>query len=161
VPVVQLIVVAALACVVSLAAGYLWGFQGGTAAVLVDWDKERLAGFAAVERERQRVIEIERRMELKVREQADVYSKEILRRETAAAGTRRELDRLRVALARADRGPSAAPADDRPEVDGGAALATVLLGECATQLVEMGGHAERLAGQVIGLQQYVRTVEAN
>jgi hypothetical protein len=159
VPVFQLIAAAGIACAVSLAGGYLWGFQGGAAAVEAEWNKERLATFAALDAERQRVIEVERRWDANVREQADAYSHEIRRREVAAAGTRRELDRLRDALAAADRRTLTAPAGDRPAADGDAALAAILLGECATELVALGDAAERLAGQVMGLQQFVRLVE--
>ena len=46
-----------------------------------------------------------------------------------------------------------------PVADGRAAGTGELLGECASRLVEVGGHADRLAAQVIGLQAYARLAQ--
>jgi hypothetical protein len=93
-------------------------------------------------------------------DQADEYSKRIAVLEAGNAGARRELGRLRDALATARTSlrhlsqPAAAGAG--PATDGSPADTGELLSQCAGRLVEVGGSADRLAAQVIGLQAYAR-----
>lgn len=83
--------------------------------------------------------------------------------ESASAGARRELRRLHDALATArvsaDSILRSGVSSPGPVADGRAAGTGELLGECASRLVEVGGHADRLAAQVIGLQAYARLAQ--
>ncbi len=85
-------------------------------------------------------------------------------RAVADAGLRAERDRLLAALA-------ARPAGDHPTGPGGdaaagsaaddaAAVARQLLGDCSSRYAEVAEEAGKLSGQVIGLQGYVRAVQA-
>lgn len=161
-PVLHVVGVSVVACVLAMAGGYLWGNKNGADSIRSEWQRERLEAHITLEKERQRVADIERQMEQSVRKQADAHSADVRRREAAAISARRELDRLRDSLASAvDRGPIAAPANDRPSTDGASAAVAELLRKCAAELVAMGDAAGRLAGQVSGLQQYVKTIEAH
>lgn len=93
-------------------------------------------------------------------EQARDYSQRIRTLEAGNAGARRELGRLRDALATArvslshlSKPPSAGTG---PSADGAPADTGQLLGACGERLVELGNAADRLAAQVIGLQAYAR-----
>jgi hypothetical protein len=159
--VLHVLIAALIACLVTAVAGYWAGHSSGVQATETKWNKERLAAHRAADEARLRIAKIEEETTLQVRAISDAYTKEIRRRDAALSSSRRELDRLRLvidaAATRDGRRPEAAA--NRPEVDGAAATAGVLLSACAGELVEMGGQAEHLAGQVISLQEYIRTLQ--
>lgn len=117
---------------------------------------------AVIEAQQQRAV-AEAALGQQLEEQAHAYTQRIKSLETGSAGTRRELQRLRDALATARASlrhlsqPAAASAG--PAADGAAADAGELLGSCGARLVELGGSADRLAAQVIGLQAYARIAQ--
>lgn len=124
---------------------------------------DKLAAQQAVIHAQQAKAAAEATLAKQLEVQADEYTQRIKSLEAGNAGARRELQRLRDALATAriglrDLGKSAS-AGAGPAPDGAAADAGQLLGECAGRLVEVGGSADRLAAQVIGLQAYARLAQ--
>ncbi len=156
--VVHLLIAAVVGCLLTATAGYWVGHESGRKDVQSRWDAEKVRAYAAAEVARKRVTQIEQEAEIEVRRLSDAYSKEVARRDAALSASHRELDRLRHAIAAADRNRLPKPAACRPEADGAASVAGDLLSACAGELVEMGEQAERLAGQVISLQDYIRII---
>lgn len=121
---------------------------------------EKLAAQQAVIAAQRAKADAEASLAAQLEEQAHEHSKREQALRAGRDGLQRDLVRLRDALAtarvslRALGQPEAAGA--RPQADGAAAGAGELLGECATQLAEVGGRADSLAAQVIGLQAYAR-----
>lgn len=105
----------------------------------------------------------EDRLAAQIEEQSHAYTTRIRALEAGAVGARRELQRLRDAVATARASARAlaggAPAAAGPAADGAAAGPFDALGECAAERVEVGGLAARLAEQVIGLQAYARLAQ--
>jgi hypothetical protein len=153
------LIAALVAAVVGLAGGYALGFTHAAEDVTARWNEERVKTMRAVDKARQEVARIEARAEAQIRKQTDEYTQELRRREAAAAGNRRELDRLRHLLAAAaGRSPAAKDSTPGQPPDGAASVAGELLGECAGELAAMGEQASRLASQLIGLQSYVNAI---
>lgn len=121
---------------------------------------EKLAAQQAVIAAQKAKAAAEASLAAQLQEQADEYTARIKTLEAGNAGARRELGRLRDALATARVSLRAlsqpAPAGPGPATDGAAADTGQLLSECGARLVEVGGQADRLAAQVIGLQAYAR-----
>lgn len=121
---------------------------------------EKLAAQQAVIAAQQAKAAAESALAKQLQEQADEYSARIRTLEAGNAGARRELGRLRDALATARVSlrslSQSETARAGPAPDGSSADTGQLLGECAGRLVELGGQADRLAAQVIGLQAYAR-----
>lgn len=122
---------------------------------------EKLRAQQAVIAAQQAKAAAEASLAAQLEDQARDYSQRIRDLEVGNAGARRELGRLRDALATARTSlrhlSQSASAGTGPAADGGAAGATgSLLGECAAQLVEVGGRADSLVAQVVGLQAYAR-----
>lgn len=158
--VVHILIAAAIGCAMAGIGGYWYGHISGSESTRVRWNAERLAQHRALDEARRHIARIENEAEMEVRAMSEAYTNEIKRRDISAAAARRELDRLRQSIASAASSSNASPAaPDRPPVDGAAPVAGNLLGECAEELVAMGGHAERLSGQVMSLQDYVRTLQ--
>lgn len=136
-----------------------------------EWQTRYARQMATVNEYRAKESEAARRKEQeatnKVNELEDQYRVATKDAAKSADRARRELDALRVLLAAKEAGavaacalpaagtnpPGAAPGD-------GAGTAYGLLGECAGQLVEVAGSADRLKAQVITLQDYARLVGA-
>lgn len=156
---IHILIAAVIGCALTGIGGYLAGRDAGADDMKAQWDAEKIASYVLVEKARAEIGRVERKAELEVRRISESYTEEIRRRDVAAAATRRELDRLRQSIAAAGNSQPAPVTPDRPPADGAAPAAGNLLGECATELVEMGGHAERLSGQVMSLQDYVRTLQ--
>jgi chromosome segregation ATPase len=93
-------------------------------------------------------------------DQRNDYSQRLAALEAGNAGARRELVRLRDALATArvstDSLLRPVASGTGPAPDGAASVAERVIRECAERRVEVGGLAARLAEQVIGLQAYAR-----
>lgn len=85
------------------------------------------------------------------------YELEKVNAATANAGARAELERLRHKLAQRQtlRNTTATP---RTGFDATTPSERNILGNCAQTAVEVAGDADRLAAQLTGLQDYVRTV---
>lgn len=124
---------------------------------------DKLAAQQAVIAAQQQKAAAESALAKQLQEQADEYSARIKTLEAGNAGARRELARLRDALATARIGlrslAESKTAGTGHAPDGGAADTGQLLGACAERLVEVGGSADRLAAQVIGLQAYARLAQ--
>lgn len=123
--------------------------------------KEKIAAQHAVIAAQQARAAAEASLAAQLEEQAHEHSKREAALRAGRDGLQRELGRLRDALATANLGvrsllePKAAGAGSA--ADGAAAGSPgALLGECAAQLAEVGGRADSLLGQVIGLQAYAR-----
>lgn len=122
---------------------------------------EKLAAQQAVIAAQKARADAEASLAAQLEEQANEHSKREQALRAGRDGLQRELGRLRDALATANLGvrsllePKAAGAGSA--ADGAAAGSPgALLGECAAQLAEVGGRADSLLGQVIGLQAYAR-----
>ena len=121
---------------------------------------EKLQAQQAVIAAQQAKATAEATLAKQLEDQADEYSKRIATLEAGNAGARRELGRLRDALATARTSlrslSQSAHSRAGPAPDGSPADTGELLSACAGRLVEVGGSADRLAAQVIGLQAYAR-----
>lgn len=133
-------------------AGHRWTAARYEARIAADREAAQRAALAASEAAR--VTEQERRQ---AQERIDAqHQADMDRARRAAIAARGELDRLRAVLAARDRaaaehaGPSGG-ADD-------AAVERELLGACAARYQGLAAEADGLAGQVSGLQDYVRDV---
>lgn len=134
-----------VAAIGAVALAYGWGRHDGTGAEKHRAEITRAAMVeAARERERQLVVAV------------DHVARDALAREqelaAVAADAGADLRRLQQAIVASGR----VSATTTPVADGGAA--GELLGECAGQLLEMAGKADRYANQLIGLQGYVGQV---
>lgn len=109
----------------------------------------------ALEAERQ-AREREQALMVEKQKAEERYVEQKRKAESAAAGARTELGRLRSALA--DRGEVTSNPAAGPRVDGRAGLEQELLGQCAAALVSMAAEADRLEAWIIGLQGYVKNV---
>lgn len=161
---IQIVLSIAATVLLSGAGGYFaghWlgdseGYQRGAADVQRGFDAFKRTQREAADRALVQRMDEEQSLRRQAREKTDALTKEVQSRDAALARTRRERDRLLVALAaRPAGGGDAAAAPAGPQADGDAVGRA--LGECSGQLVEMGGLADRLSLQVIGLQDYART----
>lgn len=145
---------------VALTGSHWYAYRSGKAAgeqrIEALWGAERANLVAAAEAARTEREQREADLRRAAQEREDAYTEELRRQAGATAAARRELDRLRDAIATdaANRQPVAPDTGARPAPDD--ARAGDLLGQCAAELVTMGGHADRLAGKVTGLQSYAR-----
>lgn len=139
-------IITAIALAALLGAGW-WLFRaGGDRERAKAAEAARVAAVAAQERERQLVKKVE---EIARDEQEARAALAVAERDADT-----ELGRLREALAGGGAAdyPVAAPgADD-------AATLRELLGDCSGEYRRMAGEADRLRGQVVGLQAYVGAV---
>lgn len=154
----QLIAAALLACAMSFGAGYWRGHVSGAASVQAEWDEQT----AAMARELSKALiekqAAEGRLAVELQEQSNAHSSNLRRNDAALAGARSELARLRAALSGGRREQPQASASG-PAADGSTATAGDVLGWCAERLVGLGGQADGLAAQVIGLQTYAKTAQ--
>lgn len=137
------------------------GVTSGEARIQAQWDAERLAHAEAVQRAQRDKEAAERDLAIRLQESADAHTATLDRlRESESAAGRAQL-RLRAALATAAIGAREQPQATAAgcAADGAATAAGELLGECAARLVELGGSADRLAAQVVGLQAYARIAQ--
>lgn len=136
---------------------YRSGKESGEQRIEALWGAERARLVSAAEQARIEREQREADLRREAKEREDAYTEELRRQAGATAAARRELDRLRDAVATdaANRQPVTENPGTRPAPDD--ARAGDLLGQCAQELVDMGGHADRLAGKVTGLQSYART----
>lgn len=125
--------------------------------------KEKIAAQHAVIAAQQARAAAEASLAAQLEEQAHEHSKREAALRAGRDGLQRELARLRDALATARIGlrslAESKTAGTGHAPDGGAADTGQLLGACAERLVEVGGSADRLAAQVIGLQAYARLAQ--
>jgi hypothetical protein len=137
------------------------GLRAGKAEIQEKWDADRLEQAAAVEKARAEKEAAERAAARQIQEKIDEYSEEIRRRDASIDTNRRELVRLRSALATANLGlrKQSEAASTGHATDGGSGRAAEYLGQCAGRLVEMGERASILAGKVIALQKYARIAQ--
>jgi len=138
--------------------------------MLVARDRKIEEYMAEAEARKQAVLAAQRAKEAvemifkrQMQEQTDAYTARLQQLEAGNAGARRELVRLRDALATARVSTDSLlkpinPAS-RPASDGATSVAETVIRECAERRVEMGGLAARLAEQVIGLQAYARLAQ--
>lgn len=143
---IRLVIVAIVAVVL---AGTHWKvYLNGQKAVRAEYQAKQLAAEQAARAREQQLVAQRQKVE-------ELYVQEKRKAATAAAGARAELDRLRGQLAAG--GPAPADPATAPRADG-ASIESQLLGACATALVGVAEGADRLAAQVVGLQEYVRGV---
>jgi hypothetical protein len=154
-----LAIAAAIAIATSGTLGYVKGRSSGAQAVQARWDAERVAQLQAHADALAAKSKAEDALARQLQAQADAHTQEIQRRDAAGAGARTELARLRDALATtatSRHDPQATPTGPAPDA---AAAARDVLGSCAQELVGLGEQADRLAGQLIGLQDYARLAQ--
>jgi sRNA-binding protein len=161
----QAILAAVLFSVVTALGGWTHGWytgnKDGAARIEAKWSAAREIQHQAAEKAYRDRIEAENRLSVQMQEQARAHTEELARLDAASDRARRELVRLRAALAtRAviGRQLAAPPAAGSPP-DGAPADTGEFLGACAGELLEVGRQAGALAGQVIGLQKYARAAQ--
>lgn len=164
-PFLQMILAALALSAATGLAGYFYGHSGGVdegrAEIQARWDEQSAAQSKAIVDALLAKQESDAKLSRQLQEQSNEHTETNRRRDLADAGARRELQRVRDALATArigarERGDAPAP---RPQADGAPSAAGELLGACAERLVELGGQAGKLAAQVIGLQAYARLAQ--
>lgn len=155
----QVLAYAALACALSFGAGYWRGNSSGEAAVQAKWDEQTAAMAKALTQALLDKQDAEGRLAVELKEQSNAHSSDLARNGAALAGARSELARLRAALATAGHREQSPASAAGPAPDGAAATAGDVLGWCAERLVGLGGQADGLAAQVIGLQTYAKTAQ--
>lgn len=155
-----LIAGATAALTAATALGYWQGYRAGSEGVQARWNAERVETMAAAAEAGRIVREAERRAADALHQAAVNHAAQIRSRDRAVTNSRRELERLRDALATASSRGNSNPVDTAAATgdDDAAAIARQLLAECAETLVRMGGEAGGLAAQVISLQTYIQTV---
>lgn len=141
------LVIAAIVAVV-LAGTHWKAYINGQKAVRAEYQAKQLAAEQAARAREQELVAQRQKVE-------ELYVEEKRKAAAAAAGARTELGRLRDQLAAG----RPAPANPTPttRADAGA-IEGQLLGACASALVAVAEDADRLAAQVVGLQDYVRGV---
>lgn len=137
------------------------GLKSGRSEIQERWDADRLAQAAALEKARAEKDAAERRAARQIQEKIDEYSEHIRRRDASINTNRRELVRLRSALATANLGlrKQSEATGTGHEAHGASGRPAEYLGQCATRLVEMGERTSTLAGKVIALQKYARIAQ--
>lgn len=154
-----LAIAAAIAIATSGAIGYVKGRSSGAEAVQARWDAERVTQLQAQAAAQGAKAKAEDAIARQLKDQSDAHTKEIGRRDVAVAGARTELARLRDALAAAATVRHITPATPPGPAPDAAAAARDVLGSCAQELVGLGEQADRLAGQLIGLQDYANLAQ--
>lgn len=152
-----------LAALIAGATGAWSGYGAGAAKMQAAWTADKLERERALTRALRERAEMEAKLNEELQRQAQAHSQEVARQQAAAGAARGELERLRRALSKVARAPVRRDASPAPAVagcapDGAAPILRELLGECASELATMGEAAGGLAGQVTGLQQYIRTI---
>lgn len=150
---------AALLTVAILGGTYAAGYSSGEAEIQVKWDEQTNAMAKALTQALLAKQEAEGRIAADLKEQSDAHSSDLKRNDAALAGARSELARLRAALAAIGHREQPPASAAGPAPDGAAATAGDVLGWCAERLVGLGGQADGLAAQVIGLQTYAKTAQ--
>ncbi len=148
----------AIAILLMLGFTHIAAYVHGKSVGKQKWEKER-AELTARTLELEQATRTKEQQLVEQRQKAEVKYVEV-KREAARAATsaQSELDRLRnVLAAREARGPTQNPAAPTGTHDP-AGLERVLLGQCATTLVEVAADADRLKAVVVGLQAYVKGV---
>lgn len=131
--------------------------QGGQ---IAEYRAEADARARAVQAAQAAKVAAEESLRRQMEDQANAYTSRIASLEAGTAGARRELVRLRDALATArvsaDSLSRPVTASTGPAPDGPAPGPAGIAAACAERYLDMGGLAARLAEQVIGLQAYAR-----
>lgn len=141
-------------------AAYVKGREHGAEAVQARWDAERVTQLQAHAAAQAAKSKAEDALAVQLQEQSNAHTQEIGRRDTAVAGARTELARLRDALATTAASlrhlTPATPTGPAPDAT---APVRDVLGSCAQELVGLGEQADRLASQVTGLQSYAKLAQ--
>ena len=147
----------AIAATLVLMASHSFIYQAGQDSVLVEWHKAKAGDAMAHAAAEARARERERQIATQLRTAEDRHVQEVNRRSADASGARLELERLRTQLATgsvplcsAAQEPAAARGSDAP------ALISELFEQCSVALSEVAAEADRIAGQVTGLQLYIK-----
>lgn len=154
-------VAVAAAVAVALAGTHLWAYRtgktAGEARIQALWDAERAVLRDAADRARDERDAARAEYDRKAKEQQDAYTEELQRQRGANANVRRELDRLRDAIAtdRANRDAMPTAPAERPSSHGAATVTGELFGSCAVDFAGMGEEAGALAAKVIALQREI------
>lgn len=149
--------IAALLAIVIGVTGIV-SYRAGAKSVQAKWDAQKNEQVKA-RAELEAQYRAKEQQLVAAKQEAEVAYVELKNRfDRDAAGARRELDRLRSALAA--RQPAATPANPAsiPKLDATPGIQGELLGECAQALVGLAAEADGLAAQLIGLQRYVAKV---
>lgn len=157
----QAIVAGILGMVLSYGLGALQWYAKGAASVRAEWNADIIEQHKAIDAARSKAAKEQAALTVELQDQANAHTTELRARAADDERNRRDLARLRDALATAaigHRERTDSPAAGPPP-DGTAALAGELFGSCARELVDLGNEARGLAGQVIGLQDYARTAQ--
>lgn len=147
---------AVLALAAVLGFTHFTAYRTGKGVVRAEWDKDKAQRMAQALEAEQAARKKEQELVAERKKLEDRYAQNKRKADISAAAARTELDRLRDELAaprdRASKDPATASRADAGTFEG------QLLGACATALVAVASDADRLAAQVVGLQQYVAGV---
>lgn len=148
---------AAIALAIGLAISHWWVYDLGKTKTQAQWQKDVAQRTIKALQAEQAARKREQDLAAERQKLEEKYVNDKKRAAVAAAGAQSELDRLRNEI-RAAAGRAACQDPGSPARANGAVVATELLGECATALLDMGKEADRLKSIVGGLQNYARAV---
>ena len=140
-----------LAITLALAGSHFFVYRSGKAVVRSAWDAERQAQLVAAGQAAEKRRLDERALSMSNQGVSDAYLREKKRIVAAAAITSGKLRDLQAALdsgASADTATSGGVDDPRDAI----------IGQCATALTGLDGHAQQLASKTTALQGYAREV---
>jgi phage-related minor tail protein len=161
VPLLVWVAAAVMAALLSAAGGTVLGYKYGKREVESAWAKEKVAYVEAAQLAVRRIEATRRILNDELEKQSNDFTAQMRRQKAAVDAGRRELDRLRHAIAATGNRPVSSVAEAGPAIDGGASIAGELLGECAAEYLALGEESGRLAAQLTALQGYVRSLHRN
>lgn len=153
IPLPSLKIIAALVLAAGLAASHWQAYVMGAAKTEAAWAKDSLERERATLKAMEAVNAQELAIQTKLRKANDDLQNEKKRRAADAVLAADSLREFQSALG-GDPGPGDSAAPSRTHGTGG--LESELLGNCAQALVGLGQEAGRLAGKVVGLQDYIK-----
>ncbi len=150
----------AMAAVFALLASHQFAYQAGQDSILGQWHKAKAEDASAWAAAEVRARERERQIAFQLRTAEDRHAQEVTRRAADASGARHELERLRTQITSSSL-PTCGAAQAASATRGADAPTTFpeLFSQCSIALSDLAAEADRLAGQVSGLQNYLHATQ--
>jgi len=151
----------AIAMGLALLASHGFVYQAGQDSILSQWHQAKAADAMAQAASEARARERERQISNQLRTAEDRHVQEVSRRSADASGARLELERLRTQIAAGTAVPACTAAQASTAgagFDAPPALSE-LFEQCSVALSDVAAEADRLAGQVTGLQSYIQATQ--
>lgn len=151
----------AIAMGLALLASHGFMYQAGQDSILSQWHQVKAADAMAQADSEARARDRERQISKQIRTAEDRHVQEVSRRSADASGARLELERLRTQIAAGIAVPACTASQastSAARVDAPAAYSE-LFEQCSVALSDVATEADRLAGQVTGLQSYIQATQ--